>query len=75
MRIISVNLTRYLIHLDHRSVDEWRRAHHPHLEWTIDAIERSGVRLGYKVERLLPSEFAMYSHPATKLDGLPRVKR
>lgn len=36
------------------------------------SIERSGVGLGSMVERLLPSELAMYSHPATKLDFLRR---
>ncbi|GGK22448.1 VWA domain-containing protein [Caldalkalibacillus thermarum] len=36
------------------------------------SIERSGVGMGSMVERLLPSELAMYSHPATRLDFLRR---
>jgi uncharacterized protein with von Willebrand factor type A (vWA) domain len=37
-----------------------------------ESTERSGVGLGNMVERLLPTELAMYSHPATRLDFLRR---
>lgn len=37
-----------------------------------ESTERSGLGLGNRVERLLPSELAMYSHPATRLDFLRR---
>lgn len=37
-----------------------------------DSVDRSGVTLGNQVERLLPMELAMYSHPATKADFLRR---
>lgn len=37
-----------------------------------ESTASSGVGLGNKVERLLPSELAMYSHPATRLDFLCR---
>lgn len=37
-----------------------------------DSVDRSGVTLGNQVERLLPMELAMYSHPPTKADFLRR---
>ncbi|WP_148417120.1 VWA domain-containing protein [Oceanobacillus jeddahense] len=37
-----------------------------------DSVERSGVRLGNDIEKLLPSELALYSHGSTRLDFLRR---
>jgi uncharacterized protein with von Willebrand factor type A (vWA) domain len=37
-----------------------------------ESTERSGLGLGNRMERLLPTELAMYSHPATRLDFLRR---
>ncbi|GGA56065.1 VWA domain-containing protein [Kroppenstedtia guangzhouensis] len=37
-----------------------------------DSVDRSGITLGNQVERLLPMELGMYSHPATKADFLRR---
>lgn len=37
-----------------------------------DSIDRSGVTIGNRIERLLPSELALYSNPSTKNDFLRR---
>ncbi|PRX38641.1 uncharacterized protein with von Willebrand factor type A (vWA) domain [Planifilum fimeticola] len=37
-----------------------------------ESVDRSGVTLGNQVERLLPMELGMYSHPATRVDFLRR---
>jgi len=37
-----------------------------------DSMERSGVTLGKDIERLLPMELGLYTHPLTKIDFLRR---
>lgn len=74
----QIKLAEKLSNNDHlKSIAEWagrfkQIARQKQKSMYKDSIERSGVTLGNDIEKLLPSELALYSNEATKLDFLRR---